>query len=140
LFVESELGCGSTFTFTIQAQAVAVPSLVVLERPYAGKSGLLVSQNPVNQLFLAQRLQACQVRLAVAVPDSPRWLSQLAAADLLFIDWNSQRLARSRAAGAHPANSASFAHHCPDPVGTAFTRQLEGDYGRCPAPQIEPTA
>ena len=88
LFVESELGCGSTFTFTIQAQAAAVPSLVVLERPYAGKSGLLVSQNPVNQLFLAQRLQACQVRLAVTVPDSPRWLSQLAAAELLFIDWN----------------------------------------------------
>ena len=87
LLVESDLGAGSTFTFTIQARPLA-PVAVPPGRPYAGKSALLLSNNEVNQHFLAQQLHICQVTMATAVSQSPTWSAQLAAAELLLIDWN----------------------------------------------------
>lgn len=91
LRVSSEVGQGTVFSFTIWATAVLAPPQPAEPNPCAGKRAVLLSNNVVNQQFLAQQLKQWQISLTTAV-SSTTLPNQLNAADLLFVDLNNLEL------------------------------------------------
>jgi signal transduction histidine kinase len=83
IWVDSEVGVGSTFHFTIAVQAVPdpVPLPDVRDRQWAGKRLLVVDDHELTRRFLVRQLQKWGVQTE-AVPDGPAALARLGQGDV----------------------------------------------------------
>ena len=91
MWVESQPGEGTTFHFTIQAQAAAAPRRAYLgdiQPQLSGKRLLIVDDNETNQRILAHQTESWHMlaRLTASPAEALTWLQQGEAFDAVILD------------------------------------------------------
>ena len=91
MWVESELGKGSTFHFTIKAQPAPIPTPAYLERVQPdlhGRRALIVDDNATNRRILTLQAQAWGMLPAVTASplESLEWIRQGQQFDIAILD------------------------------------------------------
>ncbi|MEO1191710.1 MAG: response regulator [Pseudomonadota bacterium] len=90
--VESEVGRGTTFTFTVPAQVAELPNRAARQDQLAaikGKSVLLVDDNRTNRLILSEKLRGweLQSKASGSPNEALEWLTRGDAFDVCIIDY-----------------------------------------------------
>ncbi|MDZ4722111.1 MAG: response regulator, partial [Roseiflexaceae bacterium] len=97
IWVESQLGIGTTFHVTIQARAATAPPRIYLRGivpQLTGKQLLIVDDNATNRRILTTQAESwgMHVRAAASGPDALAWIAQGALFDIAILDMQMPRM------------------------------------------------
>ncbi len=127
MWVESQLGAGSTFHFTLRATAAPAPARAYLDEiqpVLAGKRVLIVDDNATNRRILSRQVELWQM------------LPEATASPLEALDWMRQpALARAGGPGGRSFDVAILDMQMPDMDGLTLAREirrLQGPYSKLP--------
>jgi signal transduction histidine kinase/DNA-binding response OmpR family regulator/HPt (histidine-containing phosphotransfer) domain-containing protein/PAS domain-containing protein len=127
MWVESELGAGSTFHFTLRATAAPAPARAYLDEiqpVLAGKRVLIVDDNATNRRILSRQVELWQM------------LPEATASPLEALEWMRQpALAHAGEPGGGSFDVAILDMQMPDMDGLTLAREirrLQGPYSKLP--------
>jgi PAS domain S-box-containing protein len=88
IWVDSEVGKGSAFHFTIRAQAAQAPARAAASADVAGRRALIVDDNTTNRTILIRQAQSwgLQARDAASGPQALEWIRQGEEFDVAVLD------------------------------------------------------
>jgi signal transduction histidine kinase/DNA-binding response OmpR family regulator/HPt (histidine-containing phosphotransfer) domain-containing protein len=146
MWVESQLGAGSTFHFTLRATAAPAPARAYLDEVQpvlAGKRVLIVDDNATNRRILSRQVESWQMLPeATASPlEALDWMRQVTLpAPVGSAPWPASRsqdgqVARAGGPGGRSFDVAILDMQMPDMDGLTLAREirrLQGPYSKLP--------